>query len=290
MVSSCSTVYIPFRMDEQFRKKVIENLWKSGFGSELKAIKAFDERKAWSAGAGSSFFDPVLNISRSLDLTAYRHGFAKKGQDFLFNVSVSLFGEVKKSEKPWTVLRSSPWATPELPFLTDAIIRSTGPVPVSAIQSALAKGCIISTNKWFGHAVHEVFKEPNEHGRWFEAAAKTCRASLAASQRPFIKFQDDTWVVDYIQPVVILDGHLLAAALDDTMEMLLEEIPFASIRFEERGREASKAAFVVDLVKLAALPAYIDRIECGFAACFQVMTEYKGGTASDFTAALQRPT
>jgi hypothetical protein len=181
---------------------------------------------------------------------------------------------VKKSEKPWAVLRSSPWAIPELPFLMHALIRSTAPDLQTAIHSAFAKGCVISANKWFGHGVHAVFKKPDEHGRWFKAAAKTCRASISETQRPLRELMGDPWMVEYVQPLVVLDGKLLAVALDAKGEMLLEDIPFASVQFEERDRETRKA-FVIDLVTLDALPAYVDRIESGFDHCFQLLAEHR---------------
>jgi hypothetical protein len=264
-----------FGMDDKFRREVTDDLWKSGFGSELKALKVFEGREDWSAITGTSFFDPVHNVSRELDFTAHKHRFRQREDgEFLFNVTVSLVAEVKKSERPWAVLRSSPWRTPELPFLMNAIIRSAPDMPESEIQTAFAKGCIISANKWFGHGVHEVFKKPNEHGRWFNAAAKTCRASIAESQEPRLKFQDSTWVVEYIQPLVVLDGNLLSVALDEKKEVLLENIPFASVRFEERGRQSTKA-FVVDLVALEALHSYIELIDCGFEHCFNLLGEYR---------------
>lgn len=259
-------------MKDDFRKKVTENLWQSGLGSELKAIKAFSDREGWGAATTSAFFDPVLKVSRELDFTAHMHRFRRKGEDgdFLFNVTVSLIAEVKKSEKPWAVLRSAPWKTPELPFLMNAMIRSTASTLESQIKREFAKGCVISANKWFGHGVHEVFKKPDQHGRWFSAAAKTCRASLAATKRPLPKMLGDPCTVEYVQPVVVLDGKLLAVSLDEKNEMLLEEPSFASVRFEERDGDIAHA-FVVDLVTLDALPSYIDRIEVGFDHCFDML-------------------
>lgn len=261
-------------MNDEFRAKVTDDLLKSGFASELKALKTFNERRDWTAVTGAAFFDPVLNMSRELDFTAHKHRFRRRAEEFLFNVTVSLVAEVKKSETPWAVLRGSPWATPELLFLMNSIIRSTGHVPESQIHSAFAKGCVISANGWFGHGVHEVFKKPNEHGRWFAAAAKICRAAFEATQRPLLQFQDDPWVVEYTQPLVILDGKLLAVALDEKNDMTVEEISFASVQFEEHGREA-KRCFVVDLVTLEAFPRYIDRIESGFENCFELLAQYR---------------
>lgn len=261
-------------MNDEFRAKVTDDLLKSGFASELKALKTFNERRDWSAVTGAAFFDPVLNMSRELDFTAHKHRFRRRAEEFLFNVTVSLVAEVKKSEKPWAVLRGSPWATPELPFLMNAMIRSTARVSESEIHSAFAKGCVISANGWFGHGVHEVFKKPDEHGRWFGSAAKTCRASFEATQRPLLQLQGDTWVVEYTQPLVILDGKLLAVALDEKNEMLVEEISFASVQFEEHSREAKKS-FIVDLVTLEALPSYVDGIDRGFEHCFKLLAQYR---------------
>lgn len=264
-------------MNDEFRTKVTDDLLKSGFASELLALKTFKDRQDWSPVSGAAFFDRVLNISRELDFTAHKHRFRRKSEEFLFHVTVSLIAEVKKSEKPWAVLRVSPWATPELPFLMNSMIRSTASVSESEIRSAFAKGCVISANGWFGHGVHEVFKKPDEHGRWFAAAAKTCRASLEYAQKPLLKFQDDTWVVDYTQPLVILDGELLAVGLDEKNDILVEKISFASVLFEEHNREGAKS-FVVDLVTLEALPSYIDRIDCGFENCFNLLGQYRPKT------------
>jgi hypothetical protein len=81
-------------------------------------------------------------------------------------------------------------------------------------------------------------------------------------------------MVEYVQPVVVLDGKLLAVSLDKKSEMLVEEIPFASIRFEEQ--EGSIAhAFVVDLVTLETFSSYIDRLDKGFEECFALLAEHK---------------
>jgi hypothetical protein len=259
-------------MNEESRRKVTDDLWKSGFGSELKAIKAFSDREGWGAVTASSFFDPVMKVSRELDFTAHKHRFRRKGEqgDFQFYVTASLIGEVKKSERPWAVLRTTSWKTPELPFLMNAMISSTIASLDSEIRTAFAKGCLISANKWFGHGVHEVFKRPDDHGRWFSAAAKTGRAALAATKRPQLKMMGDPCVVQYVQPLVVLDGPLLAVALDENSQMLVEEISYASVWVEEREAEIAQV-FVVDLVTLAALPSYIDRIDTGFDECFKLL-------------------
>ena len=272
-------------MDEGLRREVTEDLWKSGFGSELKAAQAFDGRESWSIATGTAFFDPVLNLSRELDLTAYKHRFLQATDgDFLLNVSVSLIAEIKKSETPWVVLRSRQWKSPEELFSMNAIIRCTSGPSESDVRAQFRAACIISANKWFGHGVYEALqkkkrKEEREHGRWFAAAAKTCRASTVSRNEPLLKFQEDTWVVDYIQPVVVLDGHLLAANLENnTQEIVVEEVPFASVRFEEHG-PAHRGVFVVDLVGLTSLSSYIDRIEQGSNQCFARLREYRVGVA-----------
>jgi hypothetical protein len=257
---------------EEFRKEVVDNLWKSGFGSELKAIKVFSEREGWGTVTTGSFFDPIAKVSRELDFTAHKHRFRRKEPDgdFLFNVTVSLIAEVKKSEKPWAVLRGPPWKTPQLPFLMNALVRTSQSDLASEIKEALAKGCVIAVNKWFGHAVHEVFKKPDDHGRWFTSAAKTSRAALAASGRPFQKLMGEPWMIRYVQPLVVLDGNLLAVSLDKSNEMVVDEIRFASVRFEEQEGNITHSS-VVDIVTLEALSSYIDQLDVGFEECFRLL-------------------
>lgn len=50
--------------------KLVEDLLKSGFASELQALEVF-RVAGWNVSSRSEFYDPVLKIGRELDLYAY---------------------------------------------------------------------------------------------------------------------------------------------------------------------------------------------------------------------------
>ena len=83
-------------MDEKFRKKIIKDLEKSGFGSEMRAIREFLSRK-WDCTGNFSYFDKDAQISREGDLHASRLKSKDLGsQNVIFRFHIA--GEVKKSD------------------------------------------------------------------------------------------------------------------------------------------------------------------------------------------------
>ncbi|MDQ3801143.1 MAG: hypothetical protein M3384_17105, partial [Acidobacteriota bacterium] len=59
-------------MDKEFKNSVIEDLKKSGFSSELKAIKIFLTSK-WNTSAFANYFDVDQQQITGVDLRAWRH-------------------------------------------------------------------------------------------------------------------------------------------------------------------------------------------------------------------------
>lgn len=130
---------MPNNLTEEFRKKVIDDILKTGFGSELRAIRILSESSSWSVQAGIAFYDNVLNVSRELDFVAYLHRFRQRQPgEMLFRVTIGLIAEVKKSERPWAVMRNAVWKTPELPFLMNAKIKMVNSKEEASLRKRLA--------------------------------------------------------------------------------------------------------------------------------------------------------
>lgn len=96
-------------MDDNFLEKLKQDLVKSGFGSELKVRKIFEDHckgdipSCWGIKTAPIFFDKDENKSREIDLTAV-------SESILMNETHScltyhLFCEIKKSKSPWMVFK-----------------------------------------------------------------------------------------------------------------------------------------------------------------------------------------
>ena len=91
-------------MDEKFRNKIIKDLQKSGFGSEMRAIREFLSRK-WYCTGNFSYFDKDAQISREGDLHASRRRLKDLGSRNYVIFWFHIAGEVKKSDNPWIVFK-----------------------------------------------------------------------------------------------------------------------------------------------------------------------------------------
>ncbi len=91
-------------MNEELREKLIKDLEKSGFGSEMRALKIFQDFN-WRTQSNTWYFDRDEQKTREIDISAYRSiSYSLNGKACL-GIIFQIFAEVKKTEKPWIVFR-----------------------------------------------------------------------------------------------------------------------------------------------------------------------------------------
>src|SRR4029453_1035614 len=149
--------------DDKLPAKLAKDLEKSGFGSELAALQIF-HRAAFRTVAGKVYFDKVLNCQREVDLSAEKELISSVSEGWMCEAVVSVVGEVKKSEKPWVVLKSGTYENPYNIYLSDTLIWTQNIRRTHTSQEELAKDFLASREHWFGHGVHEGFKKPDVLG------------------------------------------------------------------------------------------------------------------------------
>jgi len=92
-------------MDESINKKIAEDLLKSGFASELEALRVLNKND-WAASPGISYFDHELNRAREVDIAAFKtYSHLYQNPTNFIELTYQVLIEVKKSERPWVVLR-----------------------------------------------------------------------------------------------------------------------------------------------------------------------------------------
>jgi hypothetical protein len=237
-------------------QRLIADLQKSGFAAELAALRVF-HHAPFRTVAGQVYFDKFLNSQRQIDLVATVDQ-ASTIAGHIYQAVLSVFAEVKKSEKPWVVLKTSTYENPQNTYLDDSLIDDYNPLTRHnfALRQELAQHAIASRERWFGHGVHEAFKKPDELGRWFKAASSVCRAAWSASPP---EPQDNLSTVWIKHPLVILDGRLFSAASDANFEMELTEINRTTVLYQETNASFDRR-FLVDLVVLKSLPSYVEEL------------------------------
>jgi hypothetical protein len=131
------------------------------------------------------------------------------------------------------------------------------------LVNVLSQDSLLQALGWRGYSIHESFKKPDAPSRWYSAFVSVCKATEAelvrhSKGRPDLAIWHEFSI---FKPVVILDGPLMAASLNDAGEVNLEEIDFAPFEFVHKSTMSTAEAYRVDLVKLDSLSKYVDLSE-----------------------------
>lgn len=169
----------------------------------------------------------------------------------------SFFIEVKKTERPWIVFgqkNSDIIGWWDNPMVCVKVANSDRWANLAMFRSSIR-----SQTQWLGHSVHEAFKDPNQPSRWYASAVTVCKACVNHGNQNYFEAirEFDEPHLAITQPLVVLDGPLIAAEIDENGEAVLSDIPYASLDFEFGTSKYKRRTYSVDLVSLSALDAYL---------------------------------
>ncbi len=251
-------------MKMEQKNKIIEDLNKSGFASEMHVAKAFLD-DGWKCQPGHFYLDLEENKYREIDISAYKVYFKKNHILLEFHI----YAEVKKSKTPWVVFtreRETPegWSNPS--------VLSNVDFEAYSLTDILSKTSLSKKYNWIGYGIHESFKDPNQHNRWYKAAINSCKASSSAiasfypeNKIPHPQMEGEIepltmkshGILVLTHPVIILDGILLRAFLDDNKEIVLEEIREAPLNFSFRTKGHIRDHFRIDIIQIDGINKYL---------------------------------
>jgi len=249
-------------MNDELHKKILSDLDQSGFGSEMRSIRAF-LAKDWGCRGGYYYFDEDTKQNRETDLQAW-HVKSKRFEGHTLLTEFGIIAEVKKTERPWVVFkREHTHGLEELDAWNNLTCAVHLPCNLFELVDVLSQHSLLQTLGWRGYSIHESFKKPDAPSRWYSAFVSVCKATEAefvrhSKGRPDLAIWHEFSI---FKPVVIVDGPLMAASLNDAGEVNLEEIDFAPFEFVHKSTMSTTDAYRVDLVKLDSLPKYVDLSE-----------------------------
>lgn len=252
-------------MNEELKNKIIADLEKSGFSSELQARRIFQD-SGWSVNAGYGYLDKDENKSRETDILATSlQSLKHDGKTFLHS-EFHICAEVKKTEKPWVVFDQQ--TNPALLSCAWNNLVSVINLPAPAIRFAntLKERSLIKINGWVASGIHESFKNPDQPSRWYSSFLSVAKASEFYYENcpDGDKQTDDVTKnpceIHFIQPLVILNGPLYRATLADSGEIEISEIQAAAFRFDYRSKNYERQTHRIDLVTLHGLANYLEHV------------------------------
>ncbi|WP_439884696.1 hypothetical protein ACTACK_21805 [Pseudomonas syringae] len=253
-------------MNKELIKKIIDDLEKSGFSTELQARKIFQD-SGWSVNAGYGYLDKDENKSREIDILATKVKSSKhQGKSFVHS-EFHVCAEVKKTEKPWVVFDQQ--TNPALLGCAwnNLISAINLPVSPSRFAQTLQQRSPIKINGWVASGIHESFKNPDQPSRWYSSFVSVAKASefyfenCPGGEKQTDNILENPCEIHFIQPLVILSGQLYRATLARTGEIEITETQAASFRFDYRSKNYERQNYRIDLVTLSGLETYLENLK-----------------------------
>ena len=254
-------------MNDELKKKLAEDLKKTGFGSELRAVAELN-KLGWNCTASSGYFDKDENKTREIDVSAYHLKKYELPTGEAMRLFFYLIIEVKKSDTPWIVFRHdlNEW---DRGCGWDNIISCVNlPNDPSTLFQAISKNSLKTVVSWSGSGIHHAFKDPNMPSRWYSAFTTACKAaehefelnkhiSSDGGDRSITKdFNKSPTSLSFFQPLVILDGPLFSASIDQKGEIDLQEIKAAPFNFKFQTSAYTRRHYRIDLITADFLTDY----------------------------------
>lgn len=261
---------------QSIEEKIIDDLRKSGFASEIFAEAIFFS-KDWDTTAGNYYFDLDENKVREYDVHAFK-AFYHKDDDFTYTFRVNLIGEVKKSRNPWVVIKKHDEV---IDAWQNLIEHRNLPGKTDQYTRLMTKYSVLHDCE--GSAIHESFKDPSSASRWYSAIINAIKASedviktggileeaIRNSAGEPLLYSDrdsDSYLMmhrvismELVRPVIILDGLLFSAQADgDDIEV--ERIKWSGFNINFGSPKYTRGSYRVDIVTLDSLEEYIQLFE-----------------------------
>jgi len=250
-------------MNEELRNKILADLDKTGFGSEMRAMRVFNQSQ-WLTSGPSSYYDLDANITRELDIKAHIRRAEKLANGKSVECYYQLVAEVKKSKSPWIVFKGrAVWDAWLMDAWQNLIFHVNLPDEPAAFTKSISAPSLMENLGWKGSGIHEAFKDPTAPSRWYQAFVAACKAAEASldanswSANTVEKEPKNSTHFFFVKHLVIFDGILVSAELSDSGDISLNEIDTAPFHFSYRSPHYSRRDYSVDVVKLSALSDYL---------------------------------
>ena len=251
-------------MEASLKNKIFDDIKKNGYLTELNVGEKF-RKKGWRVQYNQAYLDQDLNKSREIDLVAI-YSIPTKTVSAAW-VSIHLAIETKKSERPWVVFCSPKDNYAEdLSLHFNSTIRNNFSFP---LLNKEAKGYIRNKIPFRGRNYYEAFKSYNETSKIYEAVLSSSKAARYLKEKEDeyyknteldFKFNEPITIKIFL-PLIILDGQLVKAIIDNNGEPQLDDadyIPIVAYYHDNKGYEVTLSP---DLITFKYLDGYVASIE-----------------------------
>ena len=243
---------------DELKTKLLKRLEETGYPVELRVGSIFSSCGIPNLHHNRYYVDKDEQKGREIDICAYTNVFSEKPS---LSVGLGLICEVKQSRKyPWIILSTKKGFT----WGGEGWSRlhySVGEVDAELLSFEEIESK--STTRQFariGRSYYEGFKTANAKSSIFEALTTVSKAAehwLKRNAEAVKGMEGEPRSITFADPLIVLDGLLYEAYLDEDSRMKLDEISHIPISFGYISTEYSRFGYLVEVVTIEELPVLL---------------------------------
>jgi len=232
--------------------KLLQAIEKTGYPIELRVGSIFT-KDGWNVQYNRYYVDKDEVKAREIDINAFKNTHSENEN---LVVGLHILCEVKNSPKPWIVFSTQKGILDGGGWLRLHYIlgMERGIVPFHVLE---AKSSISKFSR-IGRSYCEGFKLDAEKSEIFKALTSVVKASedcLEKNEKAAKEHKDKQQrLLCFLDHLIVLNGLLYEAYLDENDELYIHEIDHALVSFGYISVEYQRYRYLVDLVTLKELP------------------------------------
>lgn len=241
------------------KEKLIEDILKTGFPSELKAREII-ESEDWHIYGSTYFIDQDEEKGREIDIQCHTSIQSDNKDEPHISVWTMLSIEVKKSTKPWVIFSSKrgKWEVgiPSgfgLPHYSHNISNK-----ILSYQDIMQKFPSFLETENIGRTAYVAFTK-EENPKIFSSILSSIKANIdwhKTTENVGEDYSKTSIDLVFFMPVIVLEGKLFEANLIES-EMKVEEVSSFPLAFHYASPNYKPEPHLIDIVTMEALPEYL---------------------------------
>lgn len=240
------------------KKNIIEEINKTGFPLELRVSKFLHDEGYYVAN-NVYYIDQDEGKGREVDMRALKNYKFNAGEKSYF-IRHCLLIECKRSaDKPWVVFTSPQTVYDRLSFfLHSRGVKKDIEWADYGVPAKMGKIHPFSICERRGRSFFEPFKRNEGKVTIYKSLITSVKAAIAIRNN---EFSAESNAVCYYYPMVIFDGKLYEAYLDDRNKIVVQEADSVMVSFFYESPKYQDERFVVPIVTERYLPTFFSCLD-----------------------------
>lgn len=235
---------------------------KTGYLEELKVGNIFS-KAGWDIRHSNYYLDRDEEKGREIDIYASKSNHFQDSLGEKINIRINLVCEVKKStEKPWIIFSTKKSSSDNFFGFSVYYENNMKDILEQKIKMKVDRNSSISSFERIGETYCEAFvnnssRSDSDHSQIFKSLTSSTKASeyfLSMRKSNYLLDALCPKSIDFFEPIVIFNGRVFEAYLNNQDELELNEINHIPVLFNRISPKYDRYNYLIDVITVKELP------------------------------------